>query len=548
MEQKPTHFRNSQDFYGILYYRQLKSLYPYLHSKDENTMLQYPEALRTYWANHKEEWFSHKTIENWTMSLSEVYKNTYEQNISLILQYDQLNRHPPHSPDRQKQLQHKFASMMALQMLHSENYAQLPIHERIFILLTLRHNKNLNLKYYVLKKVKAELSKCENNDPQWLRFYGATIQDISNYKSQTKYYKKEELTKEPHEYLLQATQIIEPPKYKNVSSKEIQNSTQTMLDAMEKLILSQNKDTIAVSISGGVDSNVCAYIAKQVCEKHNLKLKLLHVCYNNRGEENSKEKELLKYYAKRLGLPLYIRSIDEITRIRKPEFRKLYETITRQIRFQFYSYFENTPVILGHNYDDVSENIISNLKRNIHYENLQGMTSQCVESGVCLLRPFITIPKEDIIKFADMNNIPHLIDSTPPWSERGKMRDSLLPLIDKFDDRIIPGLHKFASYTKFLHAQWEHFFETWLHTSINANQTLAQGFVIPRDKFFETNYKQQHFWVKIWFHFKFPYRPSNRCFANLMKRIEQFEVRSLKISMIKTINCIITKDTITFNE
>ncbi len=40
---------------------------------------------------------------------------------------------------------------------------------------------------------------------------------------------------------------------------------------------------------------------------------------------------------------------------------------------------------------------MANLKRNIHYENLQGMTSQCVESGVCLLRPFITIPKEDII-------------------------------------------------------------------------------------------------------------------------------------------------------
>ena len=204
-------------------------------------------------------------------------------------------------------------------------------------------------------------------------------------------------------------------------------------------------------------------------------------------------------------------------------------------------------MILGHNFDDVSENIISNLSKQIHYENLYGMQSVTMESNVKLLRPFLEVPKEDIIKYADMNSIPHLVDSTPPWSDRGKMRDSLLPKIHMFDSRIIPGLHQFAQYTQFLHKQWEQFFEMWI-SELNLEQSYAsdEGFHIPRNSFFENNYEQSHFWIKLWFHLNFPHRPSNRCFHNLICRIKEYTNKPIKISIIKNIVCVISKDELVF--
>jgi tRNA(Ile)-lysidine synthase TilS/MesJ len=39
----------------------------------------------------------------------------------------------------------------------------------------------------------------------------------------------------------------------------------------------------------------------------------------------------------------------------------------------------------------------------------------------------LTIEKADIIAYANINNIPYLVDSTPKWSVRGKIRDWVVP-------------------------------------------------------------------------------------------------------------------------
>ena len=64
-------------------------------------------------------------------------------------------------------------------------------------------------------------------------------------------------------------------------------------------------------------------------------------------------------FCKYLGVPFYVRTIDEIQRT-QDHYRDFYESITKKIRFDSYKFLGN-PVILGHNWNDCVENIITNI-------------------------------------------------------------------------------------------------------------------------------------------------------------------------------------------
>ena len=533
------HFRDPQDFYSILNQ-------PYIETqwgKQSPINVFLMKRNREYWAQNRDEWFSHNYIDSWAM-ISQEYTNSVDTNIRLLLQYDQFVRHPSSLPEDRhyntlRPLYFRFATTLAFEMIHNGQFHQLEPHEKVFTLLAIRHNDNLKLKYFALNKIHQELEKCDKSDiPLWLRFLNASVIDIDTWKTTNNYYSSEDTTESEHTYWLNAMAVIQKPEYTQdmIGEKKINEIRERMVSLMEPLILKSVNDTktIAVSISGGMDSMVASNILNIIAKKHNLKMILLHICYNNRPAVYH-EISLLKYWAKLLECPLYIRRINELTRSRDTQFRRIYEDVTRRIRFSFYQYFK-CPIILGHNRDDTFENMFSNLSRQIHFDNLSGMLESSVESDITLLRPFLTIDKSDILKYADTNQIPHLVDSTPPWSERGRTRDVLMPTIEKFNPNILPGLEEFSQFTTFLYKQWENSFHEWIQT-IAKNKTDT-GIKIERDTFFDTNCYTLGFWVKMWFVLDFPYRPSNKSFHTAIKRLETYKNKTnyrIRCSLIKNI-------------
>ena len=72
------------------------------------------------------------------------------------------------------------------------------------------------------------------------------------------------------------------------------------------------------------------------------------------------------------------------------------------------------------------------------------MSHESYDQDIIILRPLLNIYKKEIYNFAYEFNIPHVYDSTPSWSERGKMRDILIPQINNFNDQIIDGLYEMS--------------------------------------------------------------------------------------------------------
>lgn len=567
-----SHFRESQDFYGIIYFSQL---YELNSSPEDYPLISIPKNLRHYWSQNKQDWFSHREINEWDL-IHSTYENCVGFNIHLLLQYDQLNRHPssklysmPKNISKflhtNKEIQHRFATQLALQMIHNGQYDNLKTHEKIFTLLAIRHNQNQKLKYFVLSKINNELSQIETNSNEqslWLRFLSATILDIDKCKRESQFFQCESLIQPTQKYLINSQDVVTNFAevwdsihygFPTESYKTLNQFQDCVIPLCESLILSHigEKRKIAISISGGVDSMVLSNIMRGICERNGIQMILLHIRYNNRDCcEN--ETDLLRYWAKVMDTPLYIRNIDELTRSRSSQYRTMYEDVTRRIRFGFYDYFD-CPILLGHNRDDTFENMFSNLAKNIHFDNLKGMKPFTVESDITILRPFLSIDKERIIEYAHAAKIPYLEDSTPPWSRRGKTRDVLMPSIHQFDPHILPGLESFVEYTSFLHKQWESSFVSWLKSdkverNINclANDTdemiIIDEVNIIRDGFFNENFGNLMFWTKMWFELKLPTRPSNKSFKNIIDCIQRN--KSIRCTVNKIFNIIITNDNV----
>jgi tRNA(Ile)-lysidine synthetase-like protein len=203
----------------------------------------------------------------------------------------------------------------------------------------------------------------------------------------------------------------------------------------KQLLLHLPKDTpVTISLSGGVDSMLLAALLKRA--KANVIA--VHIIYGNRLESDD-ECNFIKTYCHRLSIPLYLYKITWLQRATSD--RAFYETMTRDIRFSVYRAL-NRPTLLGHIQEDVVENIWTNLARGNNLDNLAKFERNCLEAGVQIVRPWLTIKKELIYKVAQSLSIPYLKNSTPTWSNRGKFRnrfyaETKLQYGDSVDDMLI---------------------------------------------------------------------------------------------------------------
>jgi tRNA(Ile)-lysidine synthetase-like protein len=327
---------------------------------------------------------------------------------------------------------------------------QLNDFEFMFCLMPLRHTHQLINVKFVLEETWKRLSNDKTN--QFIRKF--LIATYERYIKLTKEYNLIQYNNYEIDNNFNHPEILDNISPKDFSIMITFNDNDPLYNCMEEFIKNNNliNEEITVSISGGVDSMICSYLLKQLTYKFkNLKISCVHIDYNNRAECKYEEELLIWWCNNILNIPLYIRRIDEINRPKCMEYelRDLYESYTKDVRFNSYiNYSTNNSnvsyVVLGHNKDDTIENIFTNTASCSHYDNLLGMTNISHQTyknkQICFLRPLINIPKSDIYEYAIKHNIPFLQDSTPKWSQRGKIRDIVKPALNEWNPLIFDGL------------------------------------------------------------------------------------------------------------
>jgi len=422
-----------------------------------------------YWFTNKNQWFNStsnddKLITDKFLSLFDMkYDESkliddFRSGLGWILLYDQIIRHV------ERHLENKIdginideinideINIVAFaEKFYIRNKYELNSDQFAFVLLPLRHSRNFNKIFYVIRETINKIKEYPK-DLGYRRFLRATLDryciqcddtiNIEHYVPQsTSYAILDDMGICDLGLAVYRPQLI----VKNIPEK-----FGNFCKEFQKQIAFLKNQPIIISLSGGVDSMVMSYLLTKYYSSENIIA--VHINYNNR-KECVHEVSLLKSWCDFLGIQLNIRKITELNR---PECMDLglrddYETYTRNIRYATYcnSNTQSEPIVfLGHNHDDSFENILTNITSESHYDNLTGMdfiTKQTFnDKDITFVRPMLNIVKKDIYSLANYLQIPHFADSTPKWSQRGKIRDHIRPAIEAWNPKAIESFFELS--------------------------------------------------------------------------------------------------------
>ena len=229
-----------------------------------------------------------------------------------------------------------------------------------------------------------------------------------------------------------------------------------------------------VSLSGGVDSNLLCALGRRA----GLSVSAVHIIYGNRDVAEA-EAAFLADYCSTIGVRLYIYRVPWIRRATAD--RAFYETITRQLRFGAYKAAAATGICLGHIQEDVVENVWTNFAHGAHLDNLCKMTTIEVEDGVRILRPWLNVRKSDVYAVAAALNIPHLQNTTPSWSNRGKFRTAFYPATHtqygaSVDKKVLEVAETLRSQAAMLERLlYKPVFDSWCDGVVDVSSIFAAG-------------------------------------------------------------------------
>lgn len=368
-----------------------------------------------------------------------------------IVLHDQLSRHIYRGNPEQIALHDVKARELFAHIRDTVDDYSVPEH-RCFALMPCRHTfKKSELEWCLHKVTEWRALHGSENVAIYRRFYQATVKALANINNTDNLSYSSAFNTNLNNIDILSTILdpesprLQPLLQPLLSLKNDTNIVKHFRDCMDNYLITNAINTIAISVSGGVDSMVALYLANLLYgEKYHIKA--ISINYANRPEQYL-EIDMVNRFCSIYSIQHYVRTISEIKRTRDLD-REFYEQITRDIRFEAYksiSDCEITPVILGHNLDDCLENVFSNIKKQKNYNNLFGMEDVSKERDIIILRPLLKVPKSEIIAFAKEYGIPYTYDSTPDWSERGKLRDQLIPSFKAFDPSLVDGLVKMVN-------------------------------------------------------------------------------------------------------
>lgn len=382
--------------------------------------------------------------------------------LSLIILFDQITRNISRIKHIDMETYNKYSMIISKYILDNNKDIEYPLNKRIFILLPLRHDRQtVNLDIVIQKLNKYRLEEVYNKINQKIfdKFYLATLKDyskvtdtITEFNCYSEYPSFNEL--------IDDDKCIYSDVPNNKKNKDLYNNR--LYKSVKKFVILNKIKKIAISLSGGVDSNVLMYILYQLKLDNILELVIaIHLNYGNRDVSDIEAENMIRtcgYY----NILLITRKITHMKRIDSEIDRMFYEEETKKIRFGLYKYamtkYKIEGVCLGHHKDDLSENVFMNILKGKDILDLYVMTNQSIINSVNILRPMLNHIKDDIYEVAHSNNITYFKDTTPIWSMRGMIRNKIYPILNEFDNKIISGFHKIGEKSK----EWNDIIDTQL--------------------------------------------------------------------------------------
>jgi len=214
------------------------------------------------------------------------------------------------------------------------------------------------------------------------------------------------------------------------------------IDNLIKSIDIDNDEYVIIGVSSGPDSMALLHLLEN---NLNCKLVCAHINHNVRKQSDEEERYLKDYCTKK-------NIIFESIKINSYTSHN-FENEAREKRYHFYEQllekYHSHNLFLAHHGDDLIETVIMKIIRGSNLEGNAGIKTYSYLENYKIIRPLLSLTKDDILKYNKEHNIKYYIDDTNEDTHytRNRYRKYLLPFLKKED---VKAHLKFLKYSNTL--------------------------------------------------------------------------------------------------
>ncbi len=216
---------------------------------------------------------------------------------------------------------------------------------------------------------------------------------------------------------------------------------------------------VLVACSGGTDSVVLVHALVSLASELSFVVHVGHVNHALRGAASEGDARWVRGFAKKMKLPFH-----EERRPIKPLARGNLEETAREERYKALVGIARRTgcraVFTAHTLDDQAETVLMNILRGTGPVGMGGMRPlrpMAESSAVLLCRPFLGIPKRDILDYLNVHRLGHRMDRTnkDPKFLRNWVRRAVVPLLESRVEGFKSRLGKLADLFREEEAHWQ---------------------------------------------------------------------------------------------
>ena len=184
---------------------------------------------------------------------------------------------------------------------------------------------------------------------------------------------------------------------------------------------------VFIGFSGGPDSSALLHLVSKVDSKFLPNIKAIHINHNL-SKNSAVWAEHCKDFCSKCNVDLIVESVHI-----NSDGGGI-ESAARRARFEIFKNIleENNQILLGHHSDDAAETILMRLLRGPGVEGLNGIKMKRKLGSGILIRPFLDIPKKEILNYLKDHGINYIDDDSNKINDfdRNFLRNEIFPLLD----------------------------------------------------------------------------------------------------------------------
>ena len=212
---------------------------------------------------------------------------------------------------------------------------------------------------------------------------------------------------------------------------------------IKKENLFQPKDKLLLAVSGGVDSVVLC----ELCKQAGYGFEISHCNFKLRGEESERDENFVRDVAKKYDVEIFVKEFE--TEKYAEEKKISIQVAARELRYEWFYYLIGNKqyainkkqeynaiqlpianwILTAHHANDNMETMLMNFFKGTGINGLRGILPKQQK----IIRPLLFAKKEELIKFAEENNLSFVEDSSNISDKytRNYFRNQLIPSVQK---------------------------------------------------------------------------------------------------------------------